>query len=89
MYTYIHAYNHRVYWLCDVSVDSLMRAVTSMKLSPSGRFGLVGYGVRSDGNVIHHSNQKVACEVLNLVAIDMSTSCILTDDIDEVWYNMI
>ncbi len=35
-------------------VDKLMRAVTSIKLSPSGRHGLIGYGVRNNGIVENH-----------------------------------
>mmetsp|Transcript_11759 Transcript_11759/g.21827 ORF Transcript_11759/g.21827 Transcript_11759/m.21827 type:complete len:712 (+) Transcript_11759:58-2193(+) len=62
---------------------SLMRAVTSMKLSPSGRLGLIGYGVRVNDNVMHHTNRKVACEILDLTK-KMSTSCIMSDDVDEV-----
>mmetsp|Transcript_22029 Transcript_22029/g.32108 ORF Transcript_22029/g.32108 Transcript_22029/m.32108 type:complete len:522 (+) Transcript_22029:222-1787(+) len=61
---------------------SLMRAVTSMKISPSGRLGLIGYGVRSDGVVEHHDNVKVACEIMDLET--MTSRCVMTDEVDEV-----
>ncbi len=43
-----------------------MRAVTSVKLSPSGGLGLVGYGVRSGGVVEHHEHHTVSCELVRL-----------------------
>lgn len=47
------------------------------------RLGLIGYGVRVNDNVIHHPNKKVACEILDLTN-RMSTSCLMTDNVDEV-----
>jgi hypothetical protein len=47
------------------------------------RLGLIGYGVRVHDNVLHHENQKVACEILDLAA-EMRTSCLMTDEVDEV-----
>eukprot|EP00981_Chlorochromonas_danica_P003725 scaffold686_cov177-Ochromonas_danica.AAC.9 len=43
----------------------LVGAVTSVKLSPTGRYVLLGYGVRGEhGIVIDHVDPLVACEVL-------------------------
>lgn len=61
---------------------TLMRAVTSVKLSPSVKYGLIGYGVRSEGAVEHHAHRKVACEIMRLS--DMSSECVMSDDVDEV-----
>lgn len=45
---------------CD-DVDSLMKAVTSVKLSPSNVYGLLGYGVRSQfGNVVEGHRSRYA-----------------------------
>ena len=35
-------------------IGSLMKAITSTKLSPTCRYALVGYGVRLDGEVQDH-----------------------------------
>ena len=59
-----------------------MRAVTSVKLSPSVNYGLIGYGVRSEGAVEHHAHRKVACEVMRLA--DMTSKCVMSDEVDEV-----
>ena len=61
---------------------SLVKAVTSTKLSPTGRYALVGYGVRSNSIVEGHPQQDVACEVINL--LDMETVTIMPDNEDEV-----
>ena len=47
------------------------------------RLGLIGYGVRVHDKVLDHTNPKVACEILDLTA-DMTTCCLMSDDIDEV-----
>ena len=62
----------------------LMKAITSVKLSPTGRFGLIGYGVR-DGQthkVIGHPLEDVACEVVRLE--NMESVYAMQDDRDEV-----
>jgi hypothetical protein len=41
----------------------LLKAVTSAKLSPQGRYALIGYGVRSQGVVEDHVHSMVASEV--------------------------
>lgn len=64
-----------------------MRAVTSVKLSPSVKYGLIGYGVRSEGAVEHHAHRKVACEIMRLS--DMSSECVMSDDVDEVFNSFI
>lgn len=43
---------------------------------------MIGFGVRTEGVVFGHCNSKVACEVIDLSS--MRTTCILTDDEDEV-----
>jgi len=61
---------------------TLMKAVTSAKLSPTGRLALVGYGIRTEGRVVDHPHSNVACEVFNLR--DMKSLSSFLDDIDEV-----
>lgn len=63
--------------------ESLMKTITSMKLSSTSRFALIGYGIRAQGKLLYHDNQKTACEILDIQS-NMKTSCIQTDDIDEV-----
>ncbi len=41
----------------------LLKAVTSAKLSPQGRYALIGYGVRIQGVVEDHAHSMVASEV--------------------------
>ncbi len=61
---------------------SLMRAITSIKFSPSCRFALLGYGVRNNGIVEDHDNPNVACEIFNLY--DMRSYYTVSDTIDEI-----
>ena len=61
-----------------------MRAVTSVKLSPSNKYGLLGFGVRSQvGNIVEgHQSSHVACEVIKLD--DMTSVAVMEDSEDEV-----
>lgn len=68
---------------CDRCAVCLVRC-SNVAIYVCFRLGLIGYGVRVQDNVLHHTNPKVACEVLDLTAGDMATSCLMTDDIDEV-----
>lgn len=43
---------------------SLMKAVTSIKFSPTARVAVLAYGVRREGAVEGHPAQNVACEVV-------------------------
>ena len=43
-----------------------MKAITSVKLSSTNRFALIGYGVRSNGIVEGHDNPLAACEIMAL-----------------------
>lgn len=78
----------------------LVGAVTSVKLSPTGRYVLLGYGVRGEhGIVIDHVDPLVACEVLAVapkkkdddhiphspaMPSSMTRVFVLTNDVDEV-----
>jgi len=64
---------------------ALLKAVTSTKLSPTGRYALVGYGVRQAGLVLGHSHPDATCEVLSLVD-HMSSVAVFCDEEDEVTY---
>lgn len=61
-----------------------MKAVTSVKLSPSNKYGLLGFGVRSQiGNIVEgHRSSHVACEVIKLE--DMTSAAVMEDTEDEV-----
>lgn len=61
---------------------NLMKAITSAKLSPSNKCCMIGFGVRTEGVVFGHTKSDVACEIIDLS--NMLTTCILTDDEDEV-----
>lgn len=63
---------------------ALMKAVTSAKLSPTGQFGLIGFGVRSNGVVEDHPFRYVASEVLDLEDVAMTTVTVMPDQVDEV-----
>ena len=63
-------------------IGNLLKAITSTKLSPSNKYCLIGFGVRTEGVVYGHSKSDVACEIIDLFT--MSTTCILTDAEDEV-----
>ena len=41
-----------------------MKAVTSIKFSPTGRSAILGYGVRRAGTVEGHPSKTAACEVI-------------------------
>eukprot|EP00597_Dinobryon_sp_UTEXLB2267_P010278 CAMPEP_0170101732 /NCGR_PEP_ID=MMETSP0020_2-20130122/2435_1 /TAXON_ID=98059 /ORGANISM="Dinobryon sp., Strain UTEXLB2267" /LENGTH=780 /DNA_ID=CAMNT_0010324887 /DNA_START=325 /DNA_END=2666 /DNA_ORIENTATION=- len=64
---------------------SLMKAVTSTKLSPTCRYALVGYGVRLEGVVQDHPEKNVACEVVSLrQSTNLRTVATMSDKEDEV-----
>jgi len=63
---------------------ALMKAVTSAKLSPTGRYALIGYGVRNRGVVEDHPHSLVACEVIDIMEKDIKTVSIMADSDDEV-----
>eukprot|EP01036_Dinobryon_divergens_P027952 gene27954-36820_t len=64
---------------------SLMKAITSTKLSPTCRYALVGYGVRLDGEVQDHPEKNVACEVVSLLqSTNLKTVATMSDKEDEV-----
>ena len=64
--------------------SALMKAVTSAKLSPTGRYALIGYGVRNRGVVEDHPHNLVACEVIDIMQKDIKTVSIMADGDDEV-----
>lgn len=45
---------------------ALMRAVTSVKFSPSCRYAVIGYGVRHRGGVQDHPVSTVSCEIVRI-----------------------
>lgn len=51
-------------FLIHVLSGSLMKAVTSIKFSPTSRVAVLAYGVRREGAVEGHPLQNVACEVI-------------------------
>jgi len=63
---------------------ALMKAVTSAKLSPTGRYAIIGYGVRNRGVVEDHPHSLVACEVIDVVDKKIKTVSIMADTEDEV-----
>ena len=67
-----------------LSLDkSLIKAITSAKLSPTGRFALVGYGVRNDNNEVEdHPHKHVATELLNIR--NMTCIGLMESETDEV-----
>jgi len=64
--------------------SALMKAVTSAKLSPTGRYALIGYGVRNRGVVEDHPHSLVACEVIDIMDRNIKTVSIMADTEDEV-----
>ena len=64
--------------------SALMKAVTSAKLSPTGRYALIGYGVRHRGVVEDHPHSLVACEVIDIMDRNIKTVSIMADTEDEV-----
>lgn len=64
--------------------DHLLKAITSVKISPTGRHGLIGYGVRSEGKVVLHEFETAACEVIQLHAEGLPWAAVMCDDLDEV-----
>ena len=63
----------------------LMKAVTSTKLSPTGNYGLIAYGVRNDMGVVEeHAFSHVACELIDLTNPKMATANVMEDVEDEV-----
>lgn len=75
-----------------------MLAITSTKLSPSFKYCMIGYGVRSEGGVAWHSKpygvidfmlpsndyncRKIACEIFDLASFQ--TAGEFCDEEDEV-----
>ena len=84
----MHACMQLTVYACIYSIYSvaLLKAVTSTKLSPSGRYALVGYGVRQAGLVLGHSRPDATCEVLSLID-HMSSVAVFCDEEDEVTYH--
>ena len=72
---------------CSIYSVALLKAVTSTKLSPSGRYALVGYGVRQAGLVLGHSRPDATCEVLSLID-HMSSVAVFCDEEDEVYLTL-
>lgn len=64
--------------------SALMKAVTSAKLSPTGRYAIIGYGVRNRGVVEDHPHSLVACEVIDIMDKKIKTVSIMADTEDEV-----
>ena len=64
--------------------SALMKAVTSAKLSPTGRYALIGYGVRNRGVVEDHPHSLVACEVIDIMEKGIKTVSVMSDNDDEV-----
>lgn len=63
----------------------LMKAVTSTKLSPTGSYGLIAYGVRNEsGEVEEHPFSHVACELIDVSNPAMTTVNVMEDAEDEV-----
>jgi WD40 repeat protein len=69
---------------CRTITESLMKAITSVKLSPTSRYGLLGYGVRKEGRVEAHRYGHVASEVISLRGGDLGMAAVMTDEVDEV-----
>ncbi len=49
----------------------IMKAITSVKLSSTNRFALIGYGVRSQGIVEGHEHPLAACEIMAMQRIQV------------------
>jgi len=63
----------------------LMKAITSTKLSPTGRYVLIGYGVRStEGIVEDHKQRDAACEIIDIQDPSLQTKAVMCDRDDEV-----
>lgn len=69
-----------------ILTDSLLKAITSVKLSPTCRHGLLGYGVRSEGRVESHEFGLAASEVVNLDEEGLPWSAVMCDEFDEVGF---
>lgn len=64
--------------------SSLLKAITSVKLSPACRYGLLGYGVRNEGYVESHIYGYVASEIVSLWDQKLPIVAAMTDEVDEV-----
>lgn len=64
--------------------ESLLKAITSVKISPTCRYGLLGYGVRDNGRVKSHKYGFVASEIVSLQDGDLRMAAVMTDELDEV-----
>ena len=57
-----------------------MKAVTSVKFSPTSRVAVLAYGVRREGSVEGHVAQNVACEVIRFSEAGASGGRVYTKD---------
>lgn len=70
---------------CKQLTSSLMKAIVSTKFSPSGRYIVLGYGVRTNAKEVEdHVNKRVACEVVDSLTPGLDSVAFFTHPDDEV-----
>jgi hypothetical protein len=70
---------------CKPLTSSLMKAIVSTKFSPSGRYVVLGYGVRTSAKEVEdHVNKRVACEVVDTLSSGLESVAYFTHPEDEV-----
>lgn len=70
---------------CRPLSNTLIKGVTSCKLSPTSRYALIGYGVRNQGKVEDHpTHDLVSCEAMDVTHPDMVSVNVISDHEDEV-----